>query len=170
MSHYHNEWFSRQVKEVFLIKKWHAILPCWEDFAKPFSKLPFLFSSLWPSDTIWRYCSGSILAQVLPWGLIAPSHYLNQCWLIISSKVFCGIHLRAISSEGLMNFIRSMPSEIMLFKLLPHLPKANDLINRWAIISAFKMAYQWQTSTNQFVGKYCIISFVNDLPFMNQFY
>ena len=35
--------------------------------------------SLWPRDAIWRQGSGSTLAQVM-----APSHYLNQCWLIIS--------------------------------------------------------------------------------------
>ena len=40
--------------------------------------------SLWPSDTIWRHKSGSTLAQVMACCLMAPSHYLNQCWLIIS--------------------------------------------------------------------------------------
>ena len=43
-----------------------------------------LFDSLWPSDTIWRHKSWSTLAQVMAWYLMAPSHYLNQCWLIIS--------------------------------------------------------------------------------------
>ena len=41
-------------------------------------------NSLWPSDTIWRQRSGSTLAQVMTCCLTAPSHYLNQCWLIIS--------------------------------------------------------------------------------------
>ena len=35
------------------------------------------------SDAIWRQRSGSILAKVMAC-LRAPSHYLNQCWLIIS--------------------------------------------------------------------------------------
>ena len=43
-------------------------------------------NSVWPSDAIWLHCSGSTLAQVMAWCLTAPSHYLNQCWLII--KVF----------------------------------------------------------------------------------
>ena len=43
-----------------------------------------LINSLWPSDTIWRYKSRSIKAQVMACCLTAPSHYLNQCWLIIS--------------------------------------------------------------------------------------
>ena len=42
-------------------------------------------NSLWPSDNIWRHKSGSILAQVIACCLTAPSHYLNQCWLIISN-------------------------------------------------------------------------------------
>ena len=43
-----------------------------------------LFNSLWPSDAIWRHRTGSTLAQVMACCLTAPSHYLNQCWLIIS--------------------------------------------------------------------------------------
>ena len=39
---------------------------------------------MWPSDTIWWHRSGSTLAQVMACCLTAPSHYLNQCWLIIS--------------------------------------------------------------------------------------
>ena len=41
-------------------------------------------NSLRPSDAIWRHRSGSTLAQIMAWCLTAPSHYLNQCWLIIS--------------------------------------------------------------------------------------
>ena len=42
------------------------------------------FNSLWPSGVIWRQRSGSTLTQVMACCLTAPSHYLNQCWLIIS--------------------------------------------------------------------------------------
>ena len=42
------------------------------------------FNSLWPIDTTWRHKSGSTLAQVMACCLMAPSHYLNRCWLIIS--------------------------------------------------------------------------------------
>ena len=52
---------------------------------------------LWPSDTIWQYYSGPVLAQVLAWCRQTPSHNLNQCWLIIQGV--CCIHLRAISPE-----------------------------------------------------------------------
>ena len=47
------------------------------------------FTSLWPSDSIWRHKSGSTLAQVMASCLMAPSHYLNQCSLIID-KVLWG--------------------------------------------------------------------------------
>ena len=40
-------------------------------------------NSLGPSDAIWRQRSRSTLAQVMACCLTAPSHYLNQCWLII---------------------------------------------------------------------------------------
>ena len=38
-----------------------------------------------PSDAIWQQKTGSTLAQVMACCLMAPSHYLNQCWLIIST-------------------------------------------------------------------------------------
>ena len=43
-----------------------------------------VINSLGPSDAIWRQRSGSTLAQVMACCLTAPSHYLNQSWLIIS--------------------------------------------------------------------------------------
>ena len=40
-------------------------------------------NSLWPSDVIWQQRSGSILPRVMASCLMAPNHYLNQCWLIV---------------------------------------------------------------------------------------
>ena len=45
---------------------------------------PLLINAFGPSDAIWRQRYGSTLAQVMACCLTAPSHYLNQCWLIIS--------------------------------------------------------------------------------------
>ena len=73
-------------------KTWVAIL-----------SLPQCVNSLGPSDAIWRHRSGSTLTQVMACCLTAPSHYLNQCWLIIR-KVFWH------SSHG--NFIRDTSSTI----------------------------------------------------------
>ena len=52
-------------------------------------------NSLWPSNTIRRQGTLSTLAQVMACCLMAPSHYLNQCWLIISKVMW---H----SSEGII--------------------------------------------------------------------
>ena len=56
---------------------------------------------------------GSTLAQAMACCLPAPSHYMNQCWLIIKGNH--GIHLRAISQEVLMNQIHNMCLEIIFF-------------------------------------------------------
>ena len=48
----------------------------------------------------WRHRSGSTLAQVMACNLTTPSHYLNQCWLIISVRS-CGVHGRVLSWEDL---------------------------------------------------------------------
>ena len=57
-----------------------------------------MVNSLRPSDAIWRQWSWTTLAQVMACCLTAPSHYLNQCWLIIrgvlwhtSESSFAGI-------------------------------------------------------------------------------
>ena len=42
-------------------------------------------NSLWSCDAIWRQRTESTLAQVMACCLTAPSHYLNQCWLVISA-------------------------------------------------------------------------------------
>ena len=47
-----------------------------------------LLNSLGPSDAIWRWRSWSTLVQVMACCLTAPSHYLNQCWLIISKVLW----------------------------------------------------------------------------------
>ena len=55
------------------------------------------FIALWPCDVIWWQRSGSVLPQVMAWCRQAPSHYLNQYWLIIYG--FCGIHKGTSSQE-----------------------------------------------------------------------
>ena len=45
-------------------------------------------NSLWASDAIWWHRYGSPLAQIMSWCLKVLSHYLNQCWLVISEVAF----------------------------------------------------------------------------------
>ena len=68
----------------------HQLTTCYLCQYWPRSISPYVISRVhWvnplrPSDAIWRQRTGSTLAQVMAWCLTAPSHYLNQCWLIIS--------------------------------------------------------------------------------------
>ena len=68
-------WRSAPVDEIYMcpIFKWVAVT--W-------------LNSLRPSDAIWRHRSMSTSAQVMAWCLMAPSHYLNQCWLMISGVLW----------------------------------------------------------------------------------
>ena len=86
---------------------------------------PQQLNSSWFIDTIWGQKPGPSLNHVMACYLMAPSHYLN---VDLSSKVFSGIHLRAILQGVLTNFIQNMCLKIRLSKLLPHLPGANELI------------------------------------------
>ena len=52
------------------------------------------FNSLWPSDSMSHYRTWSALVQAMAWCLMAPSHYLNQCWPSVRSS---DIYLGAIS-------------------------------------------------------------------------
>ena len=95
---------------------------CWPNFMMLYDVTSHieLINSLWPSATIWLYRSGSTLAsrhQAITWTNID-----------LSSKVFCGIHLGAISQKVYMNLIHNICSEITLLELLPHLPQVNELI------------------------------------------
>ena len=61
-----------------------TVSPLWSDtVAILFIQRQHSFNSLWPSDVIRRYKSGSILVQVMACCLTAASHNLIQYWLII---------------------------------------------------------------------------------------
>ena len=83
-------------------------------------------NSLWPSDAIWQHRSWSTLAQVMACCLTAPSHYLNQCWLFVStdqwrlSKGNFTRDTQAINHENQLQFA--------WIKFLSNLPGANELI------------------------------------------
>ena len=56
------------------IDLWHQII----------GTAKLMINSLWPSDAIWRQRFESTLAQAMACSLTAPSHNLNQYWLLIS--------------------------------------------------------------------------------------
>ena len=67
----------------FYYNKLLILLKCSKIFLSCSGRI--IFNSLWPNDTIWQQRSGSTVAQVMACCLTASSHYLNQCWLIISN-------------------------------------------------------------------------------------
>ena len=61
----------------------------WEDKTIiAFLEVSWWLNLLWPSDVIWWQGSRSTLTQVMACCLTAPSHYLNQCWLVISEVLW----------------------------------------------------------------------------------
>ena len=78
-----NKWFCwRNASPHYGFRGWSTA--CKNFCDKPLPTPSTFFNSLWPSDTIWQHKSGSTLAQVMACCLTAQSHYLKQCWLIIS--------------------------------------------------------------------------------------
>ena len=79
-------------------------------------------NSLAPSDAIWWHRTVSTLVQVMACCLTAPSHYLNQCWLIMSRVLW-----HSLSCEMLKISILDMSLKITYLKLQLYLPGANEL-------------------------------------------
>ena len=59
-------------------------------------------NSLRPSNAIWRHRTRPILAQGMACCLTAPSHYLNQCWLLYSNLP--GVNELTQTSQTSMEF------------------------------------------------------------------
>ena len=86
----------------------------------------YTFNSLEPSEAIWRCRSGSTLAQVMACCLTAPSHYLNQYWLIISKVEWYsskGKFTRDTSAINQWNYLK-----IKYPKFRSNFPGANELM------------------------------------------
>ena len=56
-----------------------------------------IINSIWSTDVIWWHKSRSTLAWVMACCLMAPSHYLNQGWLLISKVPFITVSAQAIN-------------------------------------------------------------------------
>ena len=77
-------------------------------------------------DDMWHHRIWSTLVQVMACCLVAPSHCLNQCWLIISEVLW----------HSAMSFFTGNAQDIFSWKitnlrLQSHLPAANKLM--WAV-------------------------------------
>ena len=105
-------------------------------------------NSLWPRDAIWQQGTESTLAQVMAWCLTAPSHYLNQCWLIISKVLWHS--LEGIIIEDLKIPISKTKLKIPFLESHPDLPGANELNKKpitWTN-SDSSMSLYWRANAN----------------------
>ena len=83
-------WISLDLPTLVQVMAWchqapcHCLSQCWPRYMLPYgtARLQWV-TSLWPSDTILGHRSGSTLVEVMACCLMASSHYLNRCWLII---------------------------------------------------------------------------------------
>ena len=72
----------------------------------------FTINSLRPSDAIWRQRSGSTSDQVMAWCLMAPNHYLNQCWLIISKAEWHSSKGKFTRDTSVINRLNYLENEV----------------------------------------------------------
>ena len=81
---------------------WQLAISQWSGLAIQLVEIQSSMLTRWPpSDAIWWQRSGSTLAQVMACCLTAPSHYLNQRWLIISKVQW---------HSSVCNFTRDAPA------------------------------------------------------------
>ena len=73
-----------------------------------------LLNSLWPNDAIWLHRSRLTLAQVMACCLTAPSHHLNQCWLIISKVRWHSVESNLTRQEIVHSSITRISVKIIL--------------------------------------------------------
>ena len=78
---------STSNKRQLIVAKWCHIDGLVQDCSNSSALAMELLQSC-TKPLIWHYKTWSVLVQITACCLMAPSHYLNQCWLIIS-KVQC---------------------------------------------------------------------------------
>ena len=103
--------------------------------------------------------SGSTLAQVMACCLMAPSHYLNHCWLIISEVSV--IHIRATSREMPQPSVTKICLKITYLKFHSNFPGANELICN--VSSDITLLTHWGRVTHIYVSRLTITGSGNSL-------
>ena len=99
--------------------------------------LTWFFNFLWPSDTIWQHKYESILAQVMAC-MTAPSHYLNQCSLLISETLWLSPETRFLSSAQATVLFNEF--EKYMLSITTILPRGQwiDSIESWIVVAVVK--------------------------------
>ena len=114
--------------------KLFVVVNCFENYEYNFASCMILyfdnddtykFNLLAPHDALWCHRTWSTLVQLMTCRLMAPSHYLNQCWLNIMRS--CCIYPKAVSQRIMIISIPSASLKITNLKLRPHLSRAIEL-------------------------------------------
>ena len=103
-------------------------------FALSYWSAGFL-NSLWNSNNKWWHESGSTLAQVMAWCCQAPSHHLNQCWLLISEVLW----------HSLWKFTESAQNIILYNSFENYAPKITATSPRGPWVNRSHMFCWWTT-------------------------
>ena len=83
----------------------------------------WLMNTMCPSDTIWWNITGSTLAQVMDRCLMAPSHYPNQCWLLISEILWHSPQSNfTANAQAIILYTDSNEFEIYTFEIIATSP------------------------------------------------
>ena len=92
-------------------------------------RLQHCINSLGSSDAIWRWRFWSTLVQVMAWCLMAPSNYLNRCWLVINKFLWHSsedIIIRRFEDINLQSKI-----ENYIFKITLRSPRGLDELKKY---------------------------------------
>ena len=133
-------------------------------------------NSLRTDDAIWRHGTRSPLAQVMACCLTAPSHYLNQCWLISKWHSSEGNFTTGISALNHCNWLEKYSSKISLNSPRPQWVKSVQTTHLstltedlWGVCcEQFREVYPiwtWPACTSIDIGKF-LIWVKHSLPYM----
>ena len=108
---------------------------------------------------------GSPLAQVMACCLAAPSHYLNQCWLIISEDQ-CQSHWGQFQKKYLSHQSQTLVSKLLHFIQIPQGPIELTAISQ---VTFFRTPSVWLASLSSTGGRnlkrtFCSCSSVSAEP------
>ena len=92
---------------------------------------------------------GLTLAQVMAWRLTAPSHYLNQCWLLISdSPESCFLRMSPV-------FFSLTNLTILLLTLPPHFPGTDELMTSNTLFRADQTTFLTRPAISREISNRC---------------
>ena len=131
--------------------------------------LKFVLNSFWPSDPMPTLMlvdigSGNGLC------LMAPSHYLNQCWLIISKVLWWSSEIIILIRSEDTNQWNWLRLKITISKSCQDLPRNNELILEAILIlkdscqmhifCRIKIAIQWKR-IKPYPMQHCVVEFIH---------